>query len=329
MIFEDFEDRTGRRMRVRLLVRYAPLLLGLDNLEGLLQNPDLHDPSLWHPDLPRLICGLRVASHLAFSLAPNRVTALSVGYIVTDERNIAATWDAVGPEFSSRLASRFPAFADYLPRDSRHLLSLLREMEGETHPLFPGPVCTKTEGQHIVFDLASAGARVLQVMRYTTKTGRPGSVRGTAFEEAVQRAIDKTRWAPPTEIRALARRPLRRDGKVLSDIDAIAHRSGVTLLIACRSVLYTPEYDAGDRRTVRNVEARIQDAVDKNDELIRELLTNPVGDNFDVRAWGQLVAVVVTPHVMFVELSLAERQAIPGLRTYSSLHELVTWLTEE
>ena len=155
---------------------------------------------------------------------------------------------------------------------------------------------------------------------------RFANARADHFEDTVQRVIDASKWRPEEKIRGLRRKELRIGGKSISDIDALGTRGKSIILVSCKSLVYSSEYDIGDYRTVRNAASTVVDAVSRWQGIIDNIKANPVGDNFDFSGFDDFVSVVCTPYPAYVPLGLATQELRPGLRAAVSEEELGLWL---
>ncbi len=149
--------------------------------------------------------------------------------------------------------------------------------------------------------------------------------RAGAFEDQVQGIVDRTAWKPPPPLAAIGRKTLRRNGRAITDVDAIGAKEGSLLLVSCKSVIYDREYDRGEFRVVRNVQTRVDDGVRDWLEITADLLRDK-GDNFDFTAFGNAIAVVCTPFVVYSDNPVTLEWAEEGLRRCSSASELKAWL---
>ena len=121
-------------------------------------------------------------------------------------------------------------------------------------------------------------------------------------------------------------RTLRLGGASVTDIDAIAQLSDNTLLlISCKSIIYSPAYDMGQYRAVRNAASTVRDAVRDWRADVARLVANPIGENYNLSGWS-LVGVVCTPSVVWIELGPCTDFVQPKLRAAVSLPELQAWL---
>jgi len=208
------------------------------------------------------------------------------------------------------------------------IFDLLGTMTGAPWPLQPGPVLYR-DGDALAIDLVGASSRLSEAVVYPQETGPIANTRSGHFELRVQAAVDGSRYAAPENLRAMRGRNLRLRGRDVTDIDAIAKLNDDTLLlISCKSIIYTPEYDAGQYRAVRNAASTVRDATRDWAEDIATLRTNPVGDNYDMSGWN-LLGVVCTPSVVWVELGPCTEFVVPKLRAAVSLAELQAWLAGE
>jgi hypothetical protein len=310
------------------VVRYMPKMVSTIELEELLDHAGIVDPALWSSDLPDLLCLLSLAMPI-YALSPiNRPNLFQVGYFVVSEDSFSSFWDNVGREIVGDLKRRFGVFAERFPSTGRELLRRLLSFSGEPWPIKAGPVAFWTGPGKVGLDIKAAGIRLTSSLQFPSTGGAIANVRSASFEEAMQRAIDATSWKPQVDARAFReRRTLRLRGNAIGDVDAIASGRHVSLLVSCKSILYTAAYDAGDFSAVKTALQKIQAAMIELDRFVETLRMNPVGDNYNVTSMNTLIGVVVTPHILFVPSSLLDRQAGPGLRYYSSAPELVDWLS--
>ena len=120
---------------------------------------------------------------------------------------------------------------------------------------------------------------------------------------------------------------MRLSGRDLTDVDALGVNGNTILLVSCKSIVYSPEYDAGEFRIVRNVATVVNDAVKYWHDIMRLLRENGRGDNFDFTTFDNILGVVCTPFVVFTSDESALREITDGLRAAVSLDELNRWLS--
>src|ERR1035437_3742355 len=134
----------------------------------------------------------------------------------------------------------------------------------------------------------------------------------THFEDQVQSAIDSSDWKPRESVRSLRHRTLRRnDGSAITEIDAIAMRDGVLLLVSVKAwtqpeMLEFGEFGSIDHRVI-DVENAIKDWSDKIVELAEHPAIKVVSEG------ARVVGVVVSPEVQYVLPGIATAEVLPGL----------------
>jgi hypothetical protein len=147
----------------------------------------------------------------------------------------------------------------------------------------------------------------------------------THFEDQVQSAIDSSDWKPRESVRSLRHRTLRRnDGSAITEIDAIAMRDGVLLLVSVKAwtqpeMLEFGEFGSIDHRVI-DVENAIKDWSDKIVELAEHPAIKVVSEG------ARVVGVVVSPEVQYVLPGIATAEVLPGLLASSSYLEFEQFL---
>lgn len=209
--------------------------------------------------------------------------------------------------------------------NSSEVLDALESIVGEAWPLAAGPVL-RHERNAICVDLKTASNRLDAALQFPALQGDPANVRADHFEKEVQSVVDKSKWRPNTFVALLRGRTLVRDGKHITDIDAIGETEGTLLIVSCKSTLYSGHYDIGDYRTIRNVASNIEDAIQRWRTILDDLRGNPVGDNFDFSHFKNMIGVVCTPNIVFVDDEVLKQSAAVGLPITVSISELATWL---
>jgi len=229
--------------------------------------------------------------------------------------------------YSTYLQSIIPNIS--LPSDAQHLLNILDQSKGCTYPLRPGPPIRRVQSGFCI-DAFAATAQLNNLIYFPKRDGELGNLRGQHFEDAVQKIIDASPWCPPQFIRGFRRIPLRHvsQGKrALTDIDAIGVKEDKLLIVSCKSIPYTEDYDAGEFEAIRSAFRTIEDAIRWWKKIRNFLEGNMKGANYDFSGYRQIIAVVCTPHVFYVPIGEATQFVVPGLRAAVSYRELMTWLS--
>lgn len=311
-----------------IAVRHVMFPFDLSDFAEFLGHPLLGDVRLWHEDVPTLMGMLLFSIWMMGSSPTSRKNILQSGYGLIRDELVCEVWPALRESFGDVLNERFVPLVERTPADGEDFLDALIGMRGSGWPLTPGPVACRVTEAGVVMDFESASTRLIKTLRYPQVTGAESNVRADLFEVQTQDAINSTAWEPPRQFAKLRGRDLKVDGDVIGEVDAVGYRGGQLLLVSCKSILFTPEYDVGRYNLVRNRATRIANAVERWEELIERLRKNPVGDNFDLSGVDEIHGVVITPSVMFVELSTLTRESLPDLRYYSSYQELMEWLRD-
>lgn len=212
----------------------------------------------------------------------------------------------------------------------RSVLTLMR-LSGSLYPNVDGPIVHKVHDGWILVDVAMATRRLVWLLAFARADGGSiGSARGFHFEDHVQSKIDCIGFGTDVpEIRSLIGKNLHRDGRGITDIDAIAKLpSGAHLLVQAKSYPYTAEYSAGMFRAVRSRRTEVEQQVVKWGEKIDFLLGHRTGanQNYSLDSDAEFHWIIVTPFSVYLEQPLCDVETLPGLRRVSSLLELTDWL---
>jgi hypothetical protein len=140
------------------------------------------------------------------------------------------------------------------------------------------------------------------------------------FEAQVQEVVDATSWRPNGEVRGLRGRTIRYQGQALTDIDAIAQRDDVLILIdakawAVPSALEFGEYWAVQARA--RIAEQAADAWQRKMEIVRQ---HP--ELLGLTGVSTIIGVVVAPEAPYVWEGSCTQEVGLGLLSVSSLAEL-------
>lgn len=187
--------------------------------------------------------------------------------------------------------------------------------------------CIRETREAIILDLVGASAALLGLAEVERSDSEIGNIRAETFEVQIQEMIDETKWKPNPEVAALRGRPLRRNGRDITDIDAIGVFDGQLLPVSCKSLIYDAEYDRGTFRVISNASATVDKAVTDWVRLIDGLNAAPRGDNFDFTLFtGNIVGVVCTPFVVYSSNHITLTFVRPRLRRCVAPFEIRDWL---
>lgn len=239
---------------------------------------------------------------------------------------------SAGP-FADACVPKLPtAFAELATRSgissAPQWIHYLQSMRGSAWPLIPGPVL-RSDGHAALLDFYFASLRLNALIGEFGQTGVAANIRSNFFELSVQAAIDGSAWRPTHAMAKLRGKPLRRQGRHITDIDAIGIQGDRLLCVSCKSTLYSPQYDAGEFRTIRNREGMLLTAIAEWDKKIETLRANPTGDNFDFSAFTDIIGVVCTPLPVYTSTTPVAAMTPQTLAPGCSFRELEMWLSDE
>ena len=283
----------------------------------------------WQPHTPSLVVLLQALYYdAAFLSEVAGVGIPKVGYL--RRRRDYAEWvlDQVLPAIGADLEDLFPG---EVPANGRSVIETLEGVGPDIWPAQPGPV-VRGLGDNLVIDVWAASSRLQHDALVPPETG--GAMVNAAafrFESVVQDMIDGTPWRPSSLSRKLLRGHLKLAGRYLTDIDAVGERDGTLLLVSCKNIPYSPAYDSGEHRVVRNVATTVDKAVQHWKHVLTTVSGSPVGDNFNVSAFKEIRGVVVTPRVTYSQDPDTLAMSTCGtvcLRAAMSLGELVEVLSD-
>ncbi|MBX8493495.1 hypothetical protein [Pseudomonas cichorii] len=226
------------------------------------------------------------------------------------------------PKACDEIRRYLPQF-QALERYSEFVTSCL-SFKGEVWPLSHGDIIRVTN-DYICIDMWAASTGFLGWFQFPKTQGQVANERATKFEDVVQGVIDLSPWAD-SSIKGLRQRELKIDGQALTDIDAIGSYNGTLLVVSCKSIPYTREYDRGVHNTIRNAAATVDNGVDYWANIVNQLEARKEGENFNLTDYKQIVGVVCTPFAVYTSHSTSLSMAIGEMRWACSLDELSDFL---
>lgn len=200
--------------------------------------------------------------------------------------------------------------------------------EPRLSPYMPGPVVRRDGKGGLLFDCAANTSRLtLKLSLHHDGGNTPTVLRSKDFEKRVQALIDTSTWRPPPELRRLVDQQNLKlaDGTVLTDLDCLAVKEGVGLLIDAASFA-SPRAITGEWGPTRDVRLGLERKWTKWQVQIATLAETPVTNSYDFSALRKLLPLIVTPGPQFVHQDLLEPPVIGPLRPVTSLSELADFL---
>ncbi len=263
---------------------FALSLLSLDALREMLGRTaaGAEVQQWWEPALPSLVVLLRsLTLHMVTASSAVGINGPKVGYWVTGRANVEGMVHQFLPLTLEGLADIFPGAA--LPTTGADTVAQVTDMPWSLTPLVPGPVLRGAGVDALIVDLFAATLALNQML--TVPSHLAGDIvnrRALHFELTVQREVDRCdAWRPDASMRAYVGGVVKLNGSAITDLDALGVHGDTLVLISCKSIPYTPEYDAGQFKAVRNVRTNMADNVTAWLKVRDRLRKNPVGDNYD------------------------------------------------
>jgi hypothetical protein len=308
---------------VEVMGQYVMSTVGLATLrKALVRTPAAQNSRWWDPALPSLVVLLEsLGHHMALTATGAGINLPKVGYTVMESR---AFMDLLTQYVPTVAPSVDVIFDGQAPRSASEVVSDLESLPATMWPLRPGPVLRHADDR-VAIDVYAATRRLQAMVTMPRNLG--GDVVNQisfAFEEHVQAVLDVSTWAPAEDLRQLRGKTLARDGRHITDIDAIGQKGNTLLVVSCKNYPYTEDYDSGAYPVVRNIETALQDAIAHWEAFVVDISSNPVGSNFNFSEFDRIVGLVVTPRVLFVRDSRAHTkiQLDGTVSQYCSLAEL-------
>jgi len=302
-------------------------LMTTANLRSLLASSE--DITIWQESrrLTSLLILLRVLFLITFieGFGSEWNALPSVGYLVIPSADLV---EGIQARLSTVSADLLEIMPGSVASDAGQVLADVAAIEARPWPLARGPIL-RVAGAQTAIDVNAATYRVDELM---TLPGRDGgalvNARGSHFEQHVQEMIDQTAWAPKSPLREFCRKTLRLNGSRITDVDALAVSGSTALLVSCKSIPFTYEYDGGDYRTVRNVRTLIEQADVEWQQRVDRIRQEKSGDNYDFEGYD-VYGVVCTPFVVFAhrpQTRVIIQRMDRFLRATCSVTELVGFL---
>ncbi|WP_422927618.1 hypothetical protein [Singulisphaera sp. PoT] len=237
-------------MQYTVALRYSPAGILFHAVADLLTDPLVANLIPWPVELSSLFSLLRIATIIYGRSLIARSQLLQSGYILVERDEL----DALYADFREEMREHEPVLR-VLPEESpdEKFSDRLLRMEGRPSPLLPGPVAFIVNDKLIGVDLYNATRRFQIMLEFPAIHGEPANVRAQAFEDAVQAVVDASPWAPPLAIRRLRGHHFKKDGKRFGEIDAFGCLDDTLLLVSCKSVIFTTQYDRGEFASITTV----------------------------------------------------------------------------
>lgn len=278
----------------------------------------------WWSAIPALLAALLGAAMLSVKGNVEQITRIGC-LVITIEQAKATGRQYI--DYGKKLAETvFPG--QVVPDTFLGLLEAAAKIEGMIWPLQSGHV-VRFEGNRIFLDLYCATTSLQQRLSLKPTGGALGNLKGKEFESSVQGAIDLSAWAPGNELRdQLVGTVINRaDGSDLTDFDAVGIRNNMLLLVSCKGLAYSDNYDMGEIAVITSVERKVMEAISKWKEVVSYVTLHPnCLHGFDFSRYT-IISTVCYPFVPYLTIGPATEEIDPGLRRVCSFSELLAWLS--
>lgn len=306
---------------MKALVRFGATGIELDSLFDLYRLPvmaavNIDDGAVLN--LITLLLGGRLLESRRFAA----VRVMEVGYFVVDRDEWNGLADKEYASVCDRIRTALPQLN--APATFELFSAACHAYRGSAWPIVHGnPV--RTTSNYVCIDMWAASMGFITALQFPKVQGQVANERATWFEDVVQELIDTTPWAA-AEVHSLRQKALTLGGKVLTDIDAIGTRGRDLLIVSCKSIPYTMEYDQGAYKAIRNAETTVVDAVAHWKGIVEILDATRVGDNYNLSGFDRIIGVVCTPFAVYTKSAEALSTTTGSLRWASSVEELAHFL---
>lgn len=306
---------------MKVLVRFGPTEFELDAMFDLYRLPAMAAINIDNGavlNLITLLLGGRLLELRRFAA----LRVLELGYFIVDP----GEWDALANEEYASVCDRIRTALPQLnaPATFELFSAACHAYRGSAWPIVHGnPV--RTTPNYVCIDMWAASIGFITALQFPKVQGQVANKRASWFEDGVQQLIDTTLWTAP-RIRSLRQTPLTLRGKTLTDIDAIGTRGKDLLIVSCKSIPYTMDYDRGVYKAIRNAETTVVNAVAHWKGIVELLDATRVGDNYNLSGFDRIIGVVCTPFAVYTKSAEALSTTTGSLRWASSLDELAHFL---
>lgn len=208
----------------------------------------------------------------------------------------------------------------------KHVLKKLKRHPGPGGPSAGGAVVRTCLVGHMI-DLSSLSRELTECVRVDPSFGGPWVNAGAFdFEVAVQQMINLSRYCPSQTIGDLRGVTLLGVDGPVTDIDAIIEFDSKLILVSCKKIEFSQDFDKGEYRRTKNNESVIVSALSEWKEKVSFFRGNPRGRNYDFSEFDDIAGIVVSPSTVFLSdpTPLEPSDDLPSnFRKHMSYGELV------
>ncbi|MFQ2037493.1 hypothetical protein ACK34X_11000 [Aeromonas veronii] len=181
-------------------------------------------------------------------------------------------------------------------------------------------------GRMIGFDISTSMNLIFKSLEHTKKQGEIANLRGKFFEEQTQASINKTSASPHDVVKKIIGKKLIHNKKTITDLDSAMIIKNTLVIISCKSMILSDDYDKGEFKSIRNMTTAIEKYVVDWREKVTFFNDNRVGSNYDFSEFNDITGIVITPNVLYLNIKYRKEILNNGLFEQMSLLELERWL---
>lgn len=305
----------------KVWIRFSPSTLDLARIFELHRAPALEKQAI-EPNASLCLLVLLIAGRYLQRSRYSILRIMELGYFIMPLNEWNMLGEKVYDAACDEVRQHLPQFE--APESFQAFSSSCLSFLGDVWPAAHGAPARKMN-DCMCIDMWAASMGFLAWFNIPKTQGKVANKRAARFEDIVQQRIDRTRWVDDN-IRELRQRTLKVAGQAVTDIDAIGSFEGTLLLVSCKSIPYTREYDQGVHAVIRNAASTVNKGVNTWVNIVNRLSENPVGDNFDFTKYERIVGVVCTPFAVYTSDEQALSTSVGSLRWACSVDELIAFL---
>lgn len=177
-------------------------------------------------------------------------------------------------------------------------------------------------GRKTVIDLLGA-SHLIDTTVARAQEGSAANTWGASFESAIQNLIDQSPWRPPTELRPLIGKIIRRNKQAITDIDAVAFAQETLILIDAKAYKVSGALARGEYSATRTMRERVEAASAAWRDRTALIRQDPGLLGIHIPDGTTIDGLVILPFVPYVHFGAATEPVLSLLRA-SSFSELMT-----
>jgi hypothetical protein len=178
-------------------------------------------------------------------------------------------------------------------------------------------------GRYTVIDLLGT-SHLIDSSVERAQEGSAANIWGAAFESVTQNFIDQSPLRPPAGLRPLIRKKIKRNGRAITDIDAVAFAQNTVILIDAKAFKVSAALARGEYSATLTMRERVEAASAAWRDRIGLIQQEPRLLGVQIPDGAAIDGLVVLPFVPYVHFGAAT-ESVPALSLLraSSFSELM------